>query len=1531
MSVPFDPYYKWLGIPPAEQPPHCYRLLGLREFEDDLDVIETAADQRMRHLRTFQNGKQAALSQKLLNEVAQARRRLLDPAEKEEYDAQLRERLANAASNRAHPRGIASQSSSGTQPDTWPDGKPPSTPEEFHQCLAASRVMSAEESRKIAAALATGKAIDTAKALATEFVKAGKLTRFQAQGVLQGKIKYLSFGEYIILDKIGQGGMGQVLKAEHRRMKRTVALKVIAGAAMKDEAARRRFQREVHAAARLIHPNIVTAFDANEHEGIHFFVMEHVAGRDLGAVVKELGPLPVTTAVDYVLQAARGLAYAHSKGIVHRDIKPGNLLVDGEGTVKILDMGLARMEFGGEDSQQELTSTGMVMGTVDYMAPEQAEDTHTAGAPADIYSLGCTLYRLLTGEALYGGETLMKKLLAHRSAPIPVLKAARPDVPLALDAIFQRMVAKRPEDRQASMAQVVAELEALSRGNRPAPAAIGSTEVTQDIKLSEFLSGLNAPARPATAVASRTTAKKLAAADVTQDLAAGDTNPTGLTALLPPPAITAPPSPTPPIQTRRKTAAGKKLPVGVLVAAAAGAIALLAAGVVMFLPTKDGTIRVEINNPSIEVTVAESGYKIKGKTEEIHLRPGDHTLHVKAGALEFDTSRFQIGQGENPGVKVELLNDTVSVVRSDGKTLANERLPSVALAKPSASAITSAAPSENTQPVDWISLFNGRDLTGWQRLPGESGNWRVENGVLKGGGGGNTNLFSQRGDFRDFHLRAEGRVNAAGSAGITCRAQFSSETPAGYSGVALGYIAKLNAKSTFDPRKTGSLYVAERTGVQRGKAIDVSSVRPDEWCTLEVIAQGRRLVIKVNGQTTTDFEDARQAFSSGHIALQSLGAGGAVEFRKIEIKPLDPAVSGWSDLFNGRDLSGWLQKGPVGWSVKAGVLSGESAGSAGWLMSQREFGNFELELDYRLPPGGNSGIFFRAPESGEIKGSEFHEIQLLDDTSANFTNVQPAGRTGALFSKLAPSNVPPTPPNQWHSIRVRAFGQRVQVTLNGKEVLDGELPAGKPSRGSIGLQLYAPGVSFRNIRVRELDADGLIQQSASVTSGPSGSASEGGSPAGALAADTPQTNLLTETLMRDVSVAEPKHFSRDGQGLIVAGTTLVSAGLKPGETSIRAHIRSLTGIAGIPGSPGFWVGFLGGPKEALNAVFSGTHWTIRQKGNADTTTDLARQPAPSRPSGEREVEFRLQNGKITLIDGGITVVEASAGDFRPTKTTIGTVDSKVLVTRWTSCGPDKTAATTASASGTASPPAASSGSNAALSFNGQDAVVIVPSLRHEDQDPLTVECWVKPRSIGTLNTVCSVSGRLFLQACILRGKTTPTWQWVAALPKHGEFTTVDGPSLSELPKQPVHLAGVFANGELQFFVDGRRQTGPRLVAAIGGGSVPASTSFTLGNYWPDAPTTIGGQWNGKSPKPYLLFDGVIDELRVSKVVRYDRDFVPPPRFTADQDTLALYHFDEGEGDNLMDSSGHDHHGNITAASWVADIPLGSPHDSPATR
>ena len=299
-----------------------------------------------------------------------------------------------------------------------------------------------------------------AQELARQLVQSKQLTKFQVQEIYQGRAKSLILGNYTILDKIGAGGMGQVFKAEHRRMKRVVAIKTLPNAFLKDAAAVARFQREVEAAAKLSHPNIVAAFDADEADGVNFLVMEYVAGSDLSALVKKCGPLNVAKAVNYILQAARGLDYAHNHGVIHRDIKPANLLLDSEGTVKILDMGLARFDSASNvATQAELTGSGAVMGTVDYMAPEQALSAKHADARADVYSLGCSLHYLLTGRAAYDGDSLMAKLLAHREQPTPSLGT---EVPEEVEAVFQKMVAKKFEDRFQTMSEVVAALEQCS-------------------------------------------------------------------------------------------------------------------------------------------------------------------------------------------------------------------------------------------------------------------------------------------------------------------------------------------------------------------------------------------------------------------------------------------------------------------------------------------------------------------------------------------------------------------------------------------------------------------------------------------------------------------------------------------------------------------------------------------------------------------------------------------------------------------------------------------------------------------------------------------------------------------------------------------------------------------------------------------------------------------------------------------------------------------------------------------------------------
>jgi serine/threonine protein kinase len=308
------------------------------------------------------------------------------------------------------------------------------------------------------------------RVVARTLVERGLLTRFQAEQLLAGRTSGFLLGEYRILDQIGQGGMGRVFKAEHRTLGRLVALKVLAPGLLKTERVQQLFRREARAAARLLHPNIITAFDASQEGARAYLVMEYVDGPNLDQLVRARGPLPVGLACEYVRQIAEGLQYAHRRGMVHRDIKPANILVqpdehalNGPGTAKLTDFGLARLQESSGRSDAELgtilTKANTVMGTPDYIAPEQARSLHKADIRSDLYSLGCTFYFLLTGQVPFPGGQSLEKLVRHASEEIPSVELMRPGVPEPVGAIIRRLMDKEPDARFQTPAELASALE----------------------------------------------------------------------------------------------------------------------------------------------------------------------------------------------------------------------------------------------------------------------------------------------------------------------------------------------------------------------------------------------------------------------------------------------------------------------------------------------------------------------------------------------------------------------------------------------------------------------------------------------------------------------------------------------------------------------------------------------------------------------------------------------------------------------------------------------------------------------------------------------------------------------------------------------------------------------------------------------------------------------------------------------------------------------------------------------------------------
>ncbi|HEY7312398.1 MAG TPA: serine/threonine-protein kinase [Gemmataceae bacterium] len=309
-----------------------------------------------------------------------------------------------------------------------------------------------KEARNFPTSLATD-----AKELAAELIRRGWLTPFQVNRLLQGRADSLTLGPYRLLERIGQGGMGQVYKARHIHMDRLIALKLIHADHLDRPELLDRFRREMQAAAKLIHPNVVLAHDAGLAGDVYFLAMEHIDGADLKALLTQRGRLDPTLACECIRQAALGLQHAHERGLVHRDIKPSNLMLANAGNVvKVLDLGLARLRShrDQEATTSGLTGEGAMMGTPDYIAPEQAIDSRSADIRADIYSLGCSLYHLLTGQPPFPGGSLTEKLLRHQQAEPQAIESLAGNASADLARVVRRMMAKRAQDRYQTPQEV---------------------------------------------------------------------------------------------------------------------------------------------------------------------------------------------------------------------------------------------------------------------------------------------------------------------------------------------------------------------------------------------------------------------------------------------------------------------------------------------------------------------------------------------------------------------------------------------------------------------------------------------------------------------------------------------------------------------------------------------------------------------------------------------------------------------------------------------------------------------------------------------------------------------------------------------------------------------------------------------------------------------------------------------------------------------------------------------------------------------
>lgn len=333
------------------------------------------------------------------------------------------------------------------------------TSQEFVEVTQKSNLVADDQLQAAVSAIKErhGGELPDADELADEFISAGLITKWHSEKLLDKKYKGFFLGKYKLLGHLGTGGMSSVYLGEHTLIHRQRAIKVLPRSRVDDSSYLERFKREAQATAALEHPNIVRAYDADSEGNTHYLVMEYVQGKDLQNVVKESGPLPFDQAADYLIQAADGLHFAHQNSFVHRDVKPGNLLVDTKGQVKILDLGLALMA-DSKVASLTIAHNENVLGTADYLAPEQALNSHEVDARADIYALGCTLYFLLTGHPPFPDGTLAQRIAKHQTQMPARIRDERSDCPVSLENICFKMLQKRADDRYQSMSAVAAAL-----------------------------------------------------------------------------------------------------------------------------------------------------------------------------------------------------------------------------------------------------------------------------------------------------------------------------------------------------------------------------------------------------------------------------------------------------------------------------------------------------------------------------------------------------------------------------------------------------------------------------------------------------------------------------------------------------------------------------------------------------------------------------------------------------------------------------------------------------------------------------------------------------------------------------------------------------------------------------------------------------------------------------------------------------------------------------------------------------------------
>ena len=1391
-----------------------------------------------------------------------------------------------------------------------------------------------------------------AEELARELVRRKKLTSFQAEQIYAGNGKSLVLGNYVILDKLGQGGMGMVLKAEHKRMKRVVALKVMSAAALKSPEAVMRFHREVEAAARLSHPNIVAAFDADEDRGTHFLVMEYVAGSDLAQLVKQHGPLPVAKAIDYMTQAARGLEHAHQQGLIHRDIKPANLLLDQKGTVKILDMGLARFDDSLSSSEGAanagLTTTGTIMGTVDYMSPEQALDTKHADARSDIYSLGVSLFYLLSGRVPFQGDTIMKKLLAHREDPIPSLCAIRPDIPADLELICQKMLAKKPADRIQTMSEVITALQACADGRGTSetvtlPAQPASGLTTGNTEFHNFLKGLDqqsSNSRPATrsdTLASRTGQRATAAITEAN-----------------------PPTGRGPSTGRSTVASGGSVKTWIAMGLGVAAVVL---GLLFFLIPGEDFRQPDANTAVAQVgTSSESGPNEAISQEAALKRALDWLFSVGAQVsvegnvpvrstaealaagkpisyLVFDQlsikdedlahlaafpdlgtlSLARCGIGDAGLIHIGRLRKLVWVDLTETK--ASDYGLRALTASPGLRTVTIRGPQITAQALETIAQLPSLATLNWEGMPIDAKSLRHLQRLKNLG---HLNLGTCP-DFNDECAEAVAGISSLGSL-WAMRSQIGSR--------GLAKLATLPGVQSLN--LDGDQNVTDDCGVHFAafpllQNLNLSYTQLGDRGLTEVLKNSSINWLRLTGTPVTDTSVATLSRATQLAGLDLENT----QLTAAGVKQLADAMP-WCQIQSSHGVYQPRQQ----FSVPTGPgLAFDGQGYVE-IPSLTWNGTDPVTLEFVLTPDANpaNGTGDLAAWTAQGMASEIR-VSEWQGSSWVINRILATGRQSSVLE--------PVRPNERVILTCTWDGQKTAMWADGVPARFRQLET-LPITGSSGLLIGGRGpTGFR----------GMIEQ-IRISTGV-------------------RTRLLSPPpgkLPRDETTLALYHFSEGSgdilvdssgnnhQGKIVGAKWVTSESssrsveiinrraaewvLKAGGTirfQIAGQDRAITQLADLPAGPFdlISVDLQSGVKDADLQLLRGCKQLesiglngsveitdaglealkdLRRLGNVSLSGTQVTDDGLKHLARARNLSFvHLAQTRIT--DAGLEELakhrNLSGVLLQGTKVTEAGVKKLAVSEPWSTITWDGGEIMSTAPFPQTVPP------EHGLQFDGVSSHVEIPLFDFETHGPLTVEAWFTVEQKPPVNNG-DPDAHLHAVWSAVNPRTKALFHFFVDPPNQGWWSgagedrltrtcyykfAMDAPR-ADLYAARHHAAFVRDGDEVRLYVDGQPKRSGGTIVDDSNPPDPSIHPSQVERYFLGA--SVGR--SGKTLSRFLR--GTIDEFRLSKIARYSQAFTPQQQFAADDSTLVLYHFLEGTGDVLEDSSGHERHGKIVDAKWI---------------